>query len=78
VSVNSRGTLVQLETPDGFRGRTGSVEHAVGVGGSGRRAGRAGRRPGAASASAVAVAVIAGMHPALRRWRRPVPAGPEA
>jgi hypothetical protein len=86
VSVISRGTLVQLETPDGFRGRISSVEYAVGAGGPGLGDARAGLVAGLASASAVsgglacvpAVAVIAGTHPALRRWRRPVPVGEEA
>lgn len=33
VSVVTRGALVQLETPDEFRGRVSSVEHVVGVAG---------------------------------------------
>ncbi|NMH96799.1 MFS transporter [Pseudonocardia acidicola] len=88
VSVISRGTLVQLETPDGFRGRISSVEYAVGAGGPGLGDARAGLVASLVSASAsavsgglacvLAVAVIAGMHPALRRWRRPKPAGDEA
>ena len=88
VSVISRGTLVQLETPDGFRGRVSSVEYAVGAGGPGLGDARAGLVAGLVSASAsavsgglacvLAVAVIAGTHPALRRWRRPVPVGDEA
>jgi MFS family permease len=88
VSVISRGTLVQLETPDGCRGRISSVEYAVGAGGPGLGDARAGLVAGLVSASAsavsgglacvLAVAVIAGTHPALRRWRRPVPVGDEA
>ncbi|MFF2052971.1 MFS transporter [Leifsonia sp. NPDC058194] len=31
VSVVTRGALVQLETPDGFRGRVSAVEHVIGV-----------------------------------------------
>jgi predicted MFS family arabinose efflux permease len=88
VSVISRGTLVQLGTPDGFRGRISSVEYAVGAGGPGLGDARAGLVASLVSASAsavsgglacvLAVAVIAGTHPALRRWRRPEPAGDEA
>ncbi|MCW0213540.1 MAG: MFS transporter [Pseudonocardia sp.] len=80
VSVISRGTLVQLATPDRLRGRISSAEYAVGAGGPGIGDGRAGLVAGlfspAASlvggglACALAVAVIAGTHPALRRWRR--------
>jgi hypothetical protein len=80
VSVISGGTLVQLETPDGFRGRINSAQYAVGAGGPGLGDARAGLVAGLVSASAaavsggvacvVAVAVIAGAHPALRRWRR--------
>ncbi len=81
VAVISRGTLVQLGTPDGFRGRIGSVEYAVGAGGPGLGDARAGLVAGLVSASAsavsggvacvLAVAVIAGTHPSLCRWRRP-------
>jgi MFS family permease len=80
VSVTSGGTLVQLETPDGFRGRITSAQYAVGAGGPGIGDARAGLVAGLLSASAaavtgglacvLAVAVIAGTHPALRRWRR--------
>ena len=86
VSVISRGTLVQLGTPDGFRGRISSVEYAVGAGGPGLGDARAGLIASLLSASAaavsggvacmVAVAVIAGTNPSLRRWRRPDAAGP--
>lgn len=80
VSVISGGTLVQLETPDGFRGRISSAQYAVGAGGPGLGDARAGLVASLVSASAaavsgglacvLAVAVIAGTHPALRRWRR--------
>jgi predicted MFS family arabinose efflux permease len=80
VSVTSGGTLVQLETPDGFRGRITSAQYAVGAGGPGIGDARAGLVASLLSASAaavsgglacvLAVAVIAGTHPALRRWRR--------
>lgn len=33
ISVFTRGALVQLETPDGYRGRVSSVEHVIGVAG---------------------------------------------
>lgn len=88
VSVISRGTLVQPDTPDGFGGRISSMEYAVDAGGPGLGDARAGLVAGLVSASAsavsgglacvLAVAVIAGTHPALRRWRRPVPVGDEA
>lgn len=80
VSVTSGGTLVQLETPDGFRGRITSAQYAVGAGGPGIGDARAGLVASLLSASAaavsgglacvLAVAVIAGTHPALRRWQR--------
>jgi MFS family permease len=80
VSVISGGSLVQSETPDGFRGRVNSVQYAVAAGGPGLGDARAGLVAGLVSASAaavsgglacvLAVAVIAGTHPALRRWRR--------
>ncbi|TQM15508.1 MFS transporter [Pseudonocardia kunmingensis] len=83
VSVTSGGTLVQLETPDGFRGRINSAQYAVGAGGPGIGDARAGLVAGLVSASAAAVSggvacvlavmVIAGTHPALRRWRHPDP-----
>lgn len=81
VSVISRGTLVALATPDGFRGRAGSVEIAVGAGGPGLGDARAGLVAGLTSASVSAatgglacvlvVAALAVTHPSLRRWRRP-------
>lgn len=88
VSVISGGTLVQLETPDGFRGRINSAQYAVGAGGPGLGNARAGLVAGLASASTavvtgglacvLGVAVIAGTHPALRRWRHRDPVGDEA
>ncbi|MFS8103303.1 MFS transporter [Lentzea alba] len=83
VSVTSGGTVVQLETPDGFRGRITSAQYAVGAGGPGIGDARAGLVASLLSASAsavsgglacvLAVGVIAGTHPALRRWRRQEP-----
>jgi MFS family permease len=88
VSVISGGTLVQLETPDGFRGRINSAQYAVGAGGPGLGDARAGLVAGVVSASAaavsgglacvLAVAVIAGTQPALRRWRRREPGDDDA
>ncbi|MBA8827773.1 MFS family permease [Saccharopolyspora lacisalsi] len=87
VSVTSGGTLVQLETPDGFRGRITSAQYAVGAGAPGIGDARAGLVASLLSASAtaitgglacmLAVAVIAGTHPALRRWRRQDPVSSE-
>jgi hypothetical protein len=87
VSMISAGALVQLETPDGFRGRINSAQYAVGAGGPGLGDARAGLVAGLVSASAaavsggvacvLAVAVIAGTQPALRRWRRRDPVDDE-
>ncbi|MBW0106218.1 MFS transporter, partial [Pseudonocardia sp. KRD291] len=81
ISVISRGALVQLATPDPFRGRVTSVEYVVGAGGPGIGDARAGAVAGLFSASTAAVsgglacvAVVAGLavaSPALRRWRIP-------
>lgn len=79
VSVIARGTLVQLATPDGVRGRVTSVEYVVGAGGPGLGNARAGFVAGFAgpevaaltggAACVVAVALTAVTHPALRHWR---------
>lgn len=86
ISVISRGGLVQLATPDAYRGRVSSVEFVVGAGGPGIGDARAGAVAGAFSAStaavgggiacAVVVAGIAVASPALRRWRHPEPGSP--
>ncbi|MET9339032.1 MFS transporter [Nonomuraea sp. NPDC003804] len=88
VSVTSGGTLVQLETPDGFRGRINSAQYAVGAGGPGIGDARAGLVASLTSASAaaisgglacvLAVAVIAVTHPAMRRWRQDAAVNQEA
>ncbi|OLT20126.1 hypothetical protein BJF78_35760, partial [Pseudonocardia sp. CNS-139] len=79
VSVISRGTLVQLATPDSYLGRVSAVENVVGAGGPGIGDARAGLVAGLTSASfaavsgglacAVAVAAVALAVPGLRRWR---------
>ncbi|WP_433556510.1 MFS transporter [Pseudonocardia xinjiangensis] len=78
ISVISRGTLVQLATPDAYLGRVSSVEGVVGVGGPGIGNARAGAVAALTSASTAAVtgglacvlvvAALAVTHPALRRW----------
>ena len=84
VAVISRGTVVQLATPDPYLGRVTSVENVVGVGGPGLGDVRAGAVAALTSASfaalsgglacVVAVAALAAGNPALRRWR-PQPDG---
>jgi MFS family permease len=79
VAVISRGTVVQLATPDAYLGRVTSVEGVVGVGGPGIGNARAGVVAGLTSASVsavtgglaclVAVAVLAAANPVLRRWQ---------
>ncbi|RZT84053.1 transmembrane secretion effector [Pseudonocardia sediminis] len=81
ISVISRGGLVQLATPDSYRGRVSSAEYVVGAGGPGIGDARAGAVAGLFSAStaavtgglacAVVVAGIAVVSPTLRRWRVP-------
>ena len=81
ISVISRGSLVQLATPDHYLGRIVSVENVVGVGGPGIGNARAGAVAGLTSAGvaavtgglacALVVAVLAATNPTLRRWRRP-------
>ncbi len=78
ISVISRGTIVQLATPDAYLGRVTSLENVVGVAGPGIGNARAGVVAGLASASAAAVTggvacvvVVAALATsgALRRWR---------
>jgi MFS family permease len=79
VSVISRGTLIQLATPDPYLGRVSSVENVVGAGGPGIGNARAGAVASLTSAStaavtgglacAVVVVTLAATNPALRRWR---------
>jgi hypothetical protein len=88
VSVVTRNTLVQLETPDAYRGRVSSVEHVIGVAGPELGNFRGGLLASATSApfalvaggltATVAVAVVAAVNAPLRAWRTPSPAPPEA
>ncbi|WP_433289219.1 MFS transporter [Pseudonocardia sp. CA-142604] len=81
ISVISRGSLVQLATPDRYLGRIVSVENVVGAGGPGIGNARAGAVADLTSAGfaavtgglacALVVAVLAATNPTLRRWRRP-------
>ncbi len=83
VSVVTRGALVQLETPDEFRGRVSSVEHVVGVAGPEVGNFRGGLLAsltsapvalavGGLAASAV-VGLVAWRNAPLRRYRTPAP-----
>jgi MFS family permease len=56
VSVISRGSIVQLATPDGQRGRVSAAEHMIGVSGPDLGSFRAGLLAGATSATFAAVA----------------------
>jgi len=88
VSVVTRGALVQLETPDGFRGRVSAVEHVIGVACpqiGNFRGGVLGGLLGAPIALAVggltataAVLVIGAVNRPLRAYRMPdVPIEPD-
>ncbi|WP_445401218.1 MFS transporter [Streptomyces sp. LE64] len=84
-SVVTRGALVQLETPDAYRGRVTSVEHVIGVAGPELGNFRGGLLASATSvpfalvfgglSAAVAVAVVAATNAPLRGYRTPSPAG---
>jgi MFS family permease len=79
ISVICRGTIVQLATPDSFRGRVNAVDHVVGVSGpdlgnfrSGLVAGATSPTIAAASGGLMCVAAIgllALTHPSLRRFK---------
>ncbi|MEU9844656.1 MFS transporter [Actinomadura sp. NPDC048032] len=79
VAVITRGTLVQVETPDHFRGRVSSVEHVIGVAGPELGNFRGGLLASATSAplallvgglaAAAAVVSLGLLNPALRRHR---------
>lgn len=83
VSVVTRGALVQLETPDEFRGRVSSVEHVVGVAGPEVGNFRGGvlasltSAPVALVAGGLAASAVVGLvawrNAALRRYRAPAP-----
>ncbi|MDT0270393.1 MFS transporter [Streptomyces sp. DSM 44915] len=84
VSVVTRGALVQLETPDAFRGRVSSVEHVIGVAGPELGNFRGGLLASVTSApvalvtgglsAALAVAAVAATNGPLRAYRTPEPA----
>lgn len=81
VSVVTRSTLVQLETPDAYRGRVSSVEHVIGVAGPELGNFRGGLLASATSASfalvsggltaVLAIAAVAAANPPLRAYRTP-------
>ncbi|WP_337060819.1 MFS transporter [Kineococcus sp. G2] len=83
VAVISRGTIVQLSTPDAFLGRVSAAENIAGVAGPGLGNARAGAVASVTStavsslsgglACVLAVAAIAATTPALRRWAPPAP-----
>ncbi|MEV1026485.1 MFS transporter [Streptomyces sp. NPDC050264] len=84
VSVVTRSALVQLETPDAYRGRVSSVEHVIGVAGPELGNFRGGLIASATSASfsliagglsaIVATALVAAANSPLRAYRTPLPA----
>ncbi|MCZ4507518.1 MFS transporter [Streptomyces sp. ActVer] len=87
VSVVTRSALVQLETPDAYRGRVSSVEHVIGVAGPELGNFRGGLLASATSASfslvagglsaILAIAAVAATNAPLRAYRTPpAAAGP--
>ncbi|MBC9718966.1 MFS transporter [Streptomyces sp. TRM66268-LWL] len=83
VSVITRGALVQLETPDAYRGRVSSMEHVIGVAGPELGNFRGGLLASATSATsslvfgglsaALAVAAVTAANAPLRAYRIPAP-----
>ncbi|MGW6739567.1 MFS transporter [Streptomyces sp. NPDC055025] len=81
VSVVTRSTLVQLETPDAYRGRVSSVEHVIGVAGPELGNFRGGLLASVTSApfslvtgglfATLAVAAVAAANAPLRAYRAP-------
>ncbi|MCX4539192.1 MFS transporter [Streptomyces sp. NBC_01565] len=81
VSVVTRSALVQLETPDAYRGRVSSVEHVIGVAGPELGNFRGGLLASAASApfslvfgglsAILAIAAVAATNAPLRAYRTP-------
>ncbi|MFF1356640.1 MFS transporter [Streptomyces sp. NPDC058297] len=81
VSVVTRSALVQLETPDAYRGRVSSVEHVIGVAGPELGNFRGGLMASATSApfalvagglsATLAVATVAATNASLRAYRTP-------
>lgn len=86
VSVVTRGALVQLETPDAYRGRISSVEHVIGVAGPELGNFRGGLVATATSApfalvagglsATLAIAAVAALNAPLRTYRTPDPSTP--
>ncbi|RST08817.1 MFS transporter [Streptomyces sp. WAC07149] len=84
VAVITRSALVQLETPDAYRGRVSSVEHVIGVAGPELGNFRGGLLASATSApfalvlggltAALAVAAVSAANAPLRAYRTPQPA----
>jgi predicted MFS family arabinose efflux permease len=87
VSVISRGTVVQLATPDSHRGRVSAVEHVIGVAGPDLGTFRGGLVAGLTSAAFAAVsggllcvlgvALVAARNRALRRFDAAAHTDPE-
>lgn len=81
VSVVTRSALVQLETPDAYRGRVSSVEHVIGVAGPELGNFRGGLLASATSApfslvagglsAVLAIAAVAATNAPLRAYRTP-------
>lgn len=88
VSVVTRSALVQLETPDAYRGRVSSVEHVIGVAGPELGNFRGGLLASATSASfslvagglsaILAIAAVAATNAPLRAYRTPTGAAEPA
>ncbi|WP_331728339.1 MFS transporter [Streptomyces sp. NBC_00158] len=86
VSVITRSALVQLETPDAYRGRVSSVEHVIGVAGPELGNFRGGLLASATSApfalvlggltATLAVAAVSAANTPLRAYRTPPTAVP--
>lgn len=86
VSVVTRSALVQLETPDAYRGRVSSVDHVIGVAGPELGNFRGGLLASATSASfalvaggltaTLAIAAVAATNAPLRAYRTPSPTPP--
>jgi hypothetical protein len=86
--IVSRGTMLQLETPDALRGRMNSLDFLVGAGGPSLGNLRAGVVASLTSAAfstwigglacMIGTAVIAVSIPSLRAWRSDVPSGRRA
>ncbi|MFF2653531.1 MFS transporter [Streptomyces sp. NPDC058045] len=85
VSVVTRSALVQLETPDAYRGRVSSVEHVIGVAGPELGNFRGGLLASATSApvslvvgglsAVLAIAAVSAANAPLRAYRTPPAAG---